>query len=277
MSSGRARIVPSMGLALLAVAFRSVPGIAAPVDLAGSERTVFSQFGEDGVIERIFQVIEPTHKFAVEFGAYDGIHNSNTRNLVVNHGWGALMIEGDPKRASELKTNYAKTERVKAVEAWVYPGNIETLFEDHGVPKDLDLLVIDIDSNDYWVWRAIQSFRPKVVQLEANQEFPPPQLMVIAFHPMNFWDGSDYHGASLQSYYNLAKKKGYELIYHCQRGTNFFMVDKQYYDRFGISDNSPVKLYSPSAAAALKQRRTHGAPFLNVPAQRIPKQYLRDR
>jgi hypothetical protein len=267
----------ALGVVLVAGVLGATPLIAEPVDLAKSERTVFSQWGEDGVIERIFEVIQPTNKFAVEFGAFDGVHNSNTRNLVVNHGWSALMIEGDPKRAAELKANYKGNDRVKAVEAWVYPGNIETLFEDNGVPKDLDLLVIDIDSNDYWVWKVIQSFRPKVVQLEANQEYPPPQLMVIAFHPMNFWDGSDYHGASLQSYYNLAKKKGYELIYHCQRGTNFFVVDKQYYERFGISDNSPVKIYPPKAAEALKQRRKPGAPFLNVPAQRIQKQYLRDR
>lgn len=203
--------------------------------------------------------------------------NSNTRNLVVNHGWSALMIEGNPARAADLKRNYADVARVKAVEAFVYPGNVEILFEDHGVPRDLDLLVIDIDSNDYYVWRAIQWFRPKVVQLEANARFPPPQLAVIAFHPMNFWDGSDYWGASLQTYYNLAKARGYDLVYHCQRGPNFFLVDRQYYDRFGIADNSPVKLYNPAAAESVNAPRKNMPPFLSVPAVRIPKQFLHDR
>ena len=90
-------------------------------------------------------------------------------------------------------------------------GNIEILFEEAGVPKDLDLLVSDsdIDSNDYYVWRAIHDFRPKVVM---NAFFPPPQLMVIDYHPMNYWDGTYYIGASIQSLYELGKKKGYELI-----------------------------------------------------------------
>ena len=73
-----------------------------PVDLSAAERSVFSQFGEDGVIERIFEVIEPGPKFAVEFGAHDGVNNSNMRNLVVNHGWSSFQIEGDPKRAAKL-------------------------------------------------------------------------------------------------------------------------------------------------------------------------------
>jgi hypothetical protein len=65
------------------------------VDLQAAERCVFSQFGEDGVIEKIFEIIEPGPKFCVEFGAYDGIINSNMRNLIVNHGWNSFQFEGD--------------------------------------------------------------------------------------------------------------------------------------------------------------------------------------
>ena len=223
----------------------------APDDLRAAERSVFSQFGEDGVVEKIFEVIEPGPKFAVEFGAYDGVNNSNMRNLVVNHGWNSFQIEGDPKRAAELAKNYKGYPGTSSIQAWVWPGNIEILFEENGVPKDLDFLVIDIDSNDYYVWRAIHDFKPKVVMIEMNLAFPPPQKMVVDYHPMNYWDHTYYHGASLQSLYELGKKKGYELIYQMSFGPNVFFVAEEYFDRFGIADNSPSALYRPLPPKAL--------------------------
>ena len=213
------------------------------VDLAAHGKKVFSQFGEDGIIEKIFEIIEPTSRYVIEFGALDGILASNTRNLIVNHGWGALLIEGDPKAAAKLKKNHGEFPGVTTLEAWVYPGNVEILFAENGVPDDVDLLVIDIDSNDYYVWKVMHEFRPKVVMMEVNPWFPPPQLMVIDFHPLNFWDEkTDYVGASRQSMVNLGKKKGYELVY-CNVGLNAFFVDAKYFQRFGIEDNSAEALF----------------------------------
>src|SRR6185503_9685253 len=71
------------------------------------------------------------------------------------------------------------------------------------------------------------------------------QHMVIDFHPLNYWDGSDYYGASLQSLYELGKRKGYELIYCERNGATAFFVDGKYYRRFGLADNSPAHLYRP--------------------------------
>lgn len=215
------------------------------VSLEQYEKSVFSQNGEDGVIEKIFEIIKPTSRYAVEFGASDGVLGSNTRNLIVNHGWSALMIEGDEKLAEKMRQNYADNPRVRCIQAWVYPGNIEILFEENGVPSDLDLLSIDIDSNDYYVWKVIHNFHPKVVLIEYNASYPPPLKRVIEFHPMNFSDYSDYFGASIQSLYELGKKKGYELIYVEKEGVNLFFVDKKYYDLFGLTDNSPAKMYRP--------------------------------
>jgi hypothetical protein len=223
------------------------PLAAEELDLARFERNVNTQFGEDGVLEKIFEVVEPTHRFVVEFGAYDGVTNSNPRNLVVEHGWRGLQIEGDAALAQQLARNYADHPEVKTLHAWVYPGNIEILLEENGVPRDFDLLVIDIDSNDYYVWRAIQSFRPKVVLIEYNPAYPPPERAVVDFHPMNYWDGTDYHGASIQSLVDLAARKGYELVYGNQAGNNLFFVDAPYFPRFGIRDNSPERFYHPPA------------------------------
>jgi hypothetical protein len=242
------------GLAVFTLAACSVRADEAParVDLRAAERSVFSQFGEDGVVEKIFEVIEPGPKFAVEFGAYDGVNNSNMRNLVVNHGWSSFQIEGDPKRAADLARNYKDYPGTRSINAWVWPGNIEILFEENGVPRDLDFMVVDIDSNDYYVWRAIHDFRPKVVMIEMNLSFPPPQKMVVDYHPMNYWDQTYYHGASLQSLYELGKKKGYELIYQMSYGPNVFFVLEEYFDRFGIEDNSPEALYRPLPKKALE-------------------------
>ena len=269
---------------LLALLWLSPTGAEAErVDLKSHERKVFSQTGEDGVIEKIFEIIEPTQKYAIEFGAGNGVQNSNMRNLVLNHGWRSFQIEGNSKLARELAANYADYPGVKARQAWVWPGNVEILFEEAGVPQDFDLLVIDIDSNDYYVWRAIQSFRPKVVMMEANIWFPPPQLMVIDFHPMNYWDmKSDYFGASLQSLYKLGKKKGYELIYHMSFGPNVFFVDEQYFARFGIENNTPVALFNAVPPDLLKNRKggpfpSLGPKYLNLNYRKIRKKFILDR
>jgi hypothetical protein len=215
------------------------------VDLAGAEESVFSQNGEDGVLRRIFEIVEPTARFAVEFGAADGVSGSNVRNLVVNAGWDAFLMEGDAEQAQACAQSYADYPGTRCIQAWVYPGNVELLFEENSVPKDLDLLVIDIDSNDWYVWRVIHAFRPKIVMIEYNSLFAPPTRMVIDFHPLNYWDETTYFGASIQSLYELGKKKGYELLYGEKNGVNLFFVDAIYYDRFGIRDNSPEKIFRP--------------------------------
>ncbi len=244
----------SAGLGLLIVAIVALGAVVvsdggAPRQhrpLLDFENTVFSQAGEDGILERIFQLVEPTRRFAIEFGAGEGIDMSNVRKLIVREGWGGLLIEGDDELAQRLRDNYLEYPAVRTLQAWVYPANVELLFEENGVPRDLDLLVIDIDSNDYYIWRAIRDFRPKVVMVEYNGTFAPPQRMVIAFHPMTWWGEEDFHfGASIQSLYELGKRKGYELVATNSRGVNLFFVDRQYYPRFGISDNSPAALFRP--------------------------------
>jgi hypothetical protein len=208
------------------------------------ESTVYSQGGEDGIIEKLFELIPPTSRYAIEFGAGDGQSLSNVCLLITRHGWRGLLIEGDARQAAALRQFYLDYPGVRTAQAWVFPANVELLFEEHGVPRDLDLLVIDIDSNDYYVWHAIREFRPKVVMIEYNGMFAPPVRMVIDFHPAMYWSGRDAHfGASLQSMYELGKSKGYELVGTNSLGVNAFFVERSYYSRFGIKDNSPARLY----------------------------------
>ena len=131
------------------------------------EKSIYSQNGEDGIIEYIFNVITPTNKVAVEFGAGDGINLSNTK-LLLSKGWRVNFIECDSKKFSELLSNYAGNEKVAFSDCRVTAENVNQLFsENKGFPEDFDLLSIDIDSQDYKVWEAIK-VKPKVVIIEFN-------------------------------------------------------------------------------------------------------------
>jgi hypothetical protein len=217
-------------------------------DLAKHERSVFSAGGEDGVLERLFEIIEPRNRYLVDLGAGDGIAGSSSRNLILNHGWRGLLVEAEAGRARQLAATYEASEQATTLHALIDPGDLEILLGAHGVPQDPDLLIVGLKANDWYVWRGIRDFRPRVVQIQYNAAFTPPQTMVIEYHPLNFWDGAMYFGASIQSLYNLGKRKGYELVYANTSGTNLFFVDARLFDRFGIRDNSPLLLYRPSRA-----------------------------
>ena len=214
-------------------------------DLVRFERSVFSPAGQDGVLERVFEIIEPTHRHLVDLGAGDCVRGSYSRNLIVNHGWRGLLVESDPDLGAALLETYADREAAQTLQAGIYPGDIEIRLEQANVPRDLDLLIVSLHGNDWYVWRAIQEFRPKVVQIEYNAAFVPPQPMVIEYHPLNYWDGSIYFGASMQSLYALGQRKGYELVYADRSGTSLYFVDRKFFPRFGIGNNDPLLLYVP--------------------------------
>ena len=174
-------------------------------DLESSAERVYSQGGEDGVLRRLFEKIGVRHRAFVEFGAWDGLHLSNTANLRLHHGWSGLLMEGSDRADGQL----VRRERVTAE-------NVEALFEAYGVPLDFDLLSIDIDGNDYWVWKAIERYAPRVVLVEYNVFFLPDTAKTIAYDPEHGWDKQHYglyHGASLAAFDKLARSKGYRLVY----------------------------------------------------------------
>ncbi len=174
-------------------------------DLGSHSARVYSQGGEDGVLLRIFDRIGIRHRHFVEFGAWDGLHLSNTANLRLNHDWIGLLMEGSDRADGVV----VKRERVDAE-------NIESLLADHDVPEDFDLLSIDIDGNDYWVWKAIASYSPRVVIVEYNIFFLRETAKTIAYDVDYEWDKDHfglYHGASLAAFEKLARSKGYALVH----------------------------------------------------------------
>jgi hypothetical protein len=225
------------------------------MNLKDSERRVFGQNFEDGVIEKMFEVIEPTNKILVDFGANDGVYASNSRNLFLAHGWGGLLLEADDACFKKCSALYAGNDKVSVIQALLTPDNIEHLLASNSVPKDFDFLSVDIDSYELYIWEAIlRSFRPKVVCIEYNGSFAPPISVAVPYNRESSYmrDGdanapyySDFYGASLQALYDFGKKSGYDLVYCESVGVNAFFVDRQFYARFGVENNDPAVLYRP--------------------------------
>jgi hypothetical protein len=181
-------------------------------DLEQRERKVYSQNGEDGVLEAIFETIGVTNRFFVEFGCEDA-RECNTAFLL-EQGWQGLLMDGG---------GISRNPRAVVHKEFITAENIQPLFRKYGVPEAFDLLSIDIDGNDYWVWRAI-AYRPRVVVIEYNAHPPPHERKAIIYDPGFRWNGSDYFGASLRAMKELGDEKGYRLVYCERTGANAFFV-----------------------------------------------------
>ena len=198
-----------------------------------------SQFGEDGILQKILEVLPETDKWAVEFGAWDGIHCSNTRNLILEKRYNAVFIEPVLERFKQLEKNYADfpeqtIEFINGFVGFTQTDGLDTLLTSTPIPKNFDLLSVDIDGNDYYVWKAVEAYRPKIVVIEYNPTIPECVDFVQPADP------STMQGAGLLTLTNLGKEKGYELI--CVTTGNAIFIDRQYFPLFEIEDNSPAAL-----------------------------------
>jgi len=183
----------------------------APIaDLAPFEKRYSSQNGEDGILQAVFAAVGETDRSFVEFGVEDGAV-CNTAYLR-RCGWDGLQMDpGDPP-APGVRREFVTAE------------NIERLLDKYAVPREPDLLSIDVDGNDYWIWKAIVSRRPRVVVIEYNADIPAAESRTIAYDPAFRWDGTDYYGASLAALARLGRGKGYALVGCDSRGVNAFFV-----------------------------------------------------
>jgi hypothetical protein len=221
-----------------------------PSNLADFARDEFSQNGEDGILERLFDLLDVDEGWCVEFGAWDGVHLSNTRNLVVNHGWHAVLIEADPEKFVDLQMNARAMPKVTCLNQLVNfapPDDLEGILRRTSVPTDLDLLSIDVDGNDYHIWESLRDFRPKVVVIEINPTIPNH----VAFIQQK--DMRVAHGSSLLAMVQLGARKGYELC--AVTTSNAMLVREDLFHVLGVADNSPD---------ALRQGHEHETSILHL-------------
>jgi hypothetical protein len=186
------------------------------VDLRGTDLKRFSQNGEDGILENILKTIGTTNKYYVEFGVGDG-SECNTR-LLRENGWSGLMMDCDHHDPSiGLHREFINAE------------NINDLFAKYHVPADFDVLSIDIDNNDYWVWKALSSgYKPRVVIIEWNCSISPYRSLVVPYDRNGRWDLTSYFGASILALKKLGESKGQVLVASDRRATNLFFVNERY-------------------------------------------------
>ena len=208
-----------------------------PPGLAGLELKVFSQNGEDGVLAEIFNRIGTDSKVFVEFGVGPG-REGNCVLLADVYNWAGLFMEGSVHHFADLEYKYAGIDRVVTRHEMVTAENIEGLLREAHIPLAFDLLSIDIDSNDYWVWQALSSYRPRVVVCEFNGALDPTRSLTQPYAPGSGWDRTEYFGASLAALRELGEQKGYTLVHADLTGTNAFFVRQEYADSF--ADCMPV-------------------------------------
>ena len=201
---------------------------------------IASQSGEDGIIEKIFQLITPSYLYCVEFGAWDGKYLSNSYNLIQNKKWGGAFIEGNSEKFKELVANHGENSKLKLVNKFIDfsgPNSLDQILHEIDTPLDFDFLSIDIDGTDYFIWESLNNFKPKVVCIEFNPTVPND---IIFVQPKN---SAINQGCSLLALILLGKNKGYELV--CCTGWNAFFVCKEYFDKFELKSNSIWHIYKP--------------------------------
>ena len=212
---------------LLAKSNKAVQSVSA---LDEVEFQVFSQFGDDGIIQWLVESLDVSKKIFVEFGVED-YRESNTRFLLMNNNWSGCVIDGDEENINLiLGSEYCWKYELSVKAAFVTRENINELLTSFGLAGDIGLLHIDIDGNDYWVWEAIDVVAPDIVILEYNSVFGIERSISVPYSPV-FQRTLSHHsnlyfGASLKALCDLSNSKGYAFIGSNSAGNNAYFVKK---------------------------------------------------
>jgi hypothetical protein len=199
-----------------------------------SEFKIYSKHGCDGILAYIYSKITPTNRKFVEIGVEDG-RECNTANLSLNLGWQGLLVEANTEWAKSAELFYKEklqdqSSNIKVACSFVTVENINQLLRDNNIVGEVDLLSIDIDGNDYWVWKAIDVINPRVLVLEYNSAFGHRSVAIKYYQEHRFrpHEGSNplYFGASLEALTKLSKDKGYILVACDTHGHDAFFVRK---------------------------------------------------
>lgn len=214
--------------------------------LLGHRQNTHSQNGEDGVIAEVLNRLgmsDAQGMWCVEFGAWDGVHLSNTYRLVEEAGWNAVYIEGDHSRYLDLASLAARNQRVTPICAMVSSDRksgscLDALLEGTPLPREYALLSIDVDSDDLRIWEAHERYRPRIVCVEINSKIPPGRRQL---------HGGKSQGNSFTSMLELGQAKGYTLV--CHTG-NLIFVDNAYAPQLRLPTailRSPERAFLPFA------------------------------
>lgn len=201
-------------------------------ELHNVEFRVFSQFGDDGIIQYLINQLKIEECSFIEFGV-ENYNESNTRFLLENNNWKGLVIDGSEKNIDYIRntSNYWRHD-LTALCCFVTAENINQVIKDAGFDGNIGLLHIDIDGNDYWIWKAITVISPAIVIVEYNSLFGNDRSITIPysadFYRFSAHYSGLYAGCSLAALCGLAKEKGYEFLGCNSAGNNAYFVRKDY-------------------------------------------------
>lgn len=208
---------------------------------------VYSQNDEDGIIEEIFNRIGTTNKTFIEFGVQNGLESNG--HFLLHKGWKGLWIEGSKKHCKDIGVLFKKSienKQLTIVNSFITAENINEIIGEHFTESIIDLLSIDIDGNDYHVWKAIKCVSPRVVVIEFNPKFPPNFEWIMPYNAAHIWDKTDYFGASLKSLEILGNELGYQLVGTNLNGINAFFVKKELTKNLFAIPATAENLYNPA-------------------------------
>ena len=221
------------------------------------EFKVFSQNGEDGIIQYLISNLEIPNKVFIEFGVETYIE-SNTRFLLINNEWSGLILESDTDFTNFIKNDYVFQKYDLEIErVFITKKNINTIIKNYTKLKDIGLLSIDIDGNDYWIWEAITEIQPRIVVCEYNATFGNTKKITIPykadFNKSTAHFSDLYFGCSLNALCDLAFKKDYDFIGTCSSGANAFFIRKDINTIFKPLNS--IEGYNKLSAKSSKDRK----------------------
>ncbi len=211
--------------------------------LEAAEFKVFSQCGEDGIIQYLISRIPIPNKIFVEFGV-ENYTESNTRYLLINDNYSGLVIDGDKRYVEYIKNDpiYWRYE-LNAVCEFITKENINTIIEDNKICGDIGIMSIDLDGNDYWIWQSIEVVSPRIVVCEYNSILGADYALTVPynknFNRTHAHFSNLYFGASLKALCQLAEEKGYDFVGSNSSGSNAFFVRKdvsQGFRKFSVKE-----------------------------------------
>jgi hypothetical protein len=197
--------------------------------------TCYSQTDEDGILLFIFAVIGTASKLCVEVCAGDGTE-CNTTNLILNHGWHGLLVDGENDNVERGRRFFAQSRQAyvyppQFVCAWATRGSINDILSANGFSGEIDLFSLDLDGVDYWIWDAMDRVSPRVVVLEYQDILGPERSWTVPYADDFSSAGypstkgmPNFAGASLQAFVKLGRRKGYRLVGVNRYGYNAFFV-----------------------------------------------------
>jgi hypothetical protein len=188
------------------------------INLEFYEKKIFSQNGEDGIVQKLIDCIydhDNTDKYFVEFGVQDG-NECNTRILRELYKWNGLQMDCDNE-----------DDNINLRKEFITKDNIISLFQKYNVPKKINLLSVDIDFNDFYcLYEILNNYDCDIIICEYNATHLPHEDKIVIYNENHFWDYTNYFGASLLSLYKLANYFNYSLVYCDKNGVNAFFVNK---------------------------------------------------